>query len=67
LTLPESLDSSTYFTIAQKQGTRPDGGETGVFFAPARLFAQQCEIGPSFCTPSVDKIVRKGGDTTPSP
>jgi hypothetical protein len=66
LTLPESLDSSTYFAIAQKQGKRPDGGETGVFSAPAGRFAQQCEIGRGFCTPSVDKIVRKGGDTAPS-
>jgi hypothetical protein len=61
LSTPQSVDSFTYFAIAQKQGKRPDCGKTGVFCTRDSRLAQQCKIGPGFCTPSVDKIVRKDG------
>ena len=63
LTTPQSLDSFTYFSIAQKQGKRHDCGKAGGFDAPDSRLAQRCKIAPGFCTPSVDKIVRKRVDT----
>jgi hypothetical protein len=66
LSTPQSVDSFTYFAIAQKPGKRPDSANIGVFQASVRRLAQQCEIRFGFCTPSVDKIVCKGAITASS-